>query len=313
MPPFGKNHILAEELMKKFGHVLVLMLLLCGIVAGCGEEKNNAAILRIATKPMTEQLILGEMLSLLIEEKMGVKAELVKGIGGGTANIHPALLQGQFDLYPEYTGTAWSYVLKKEDLLDDAELLQELRKEYARQFELEWVGMYGFNNTYGLLLHKDIAEKHSIRTFSDLASQSNSLVFGAEYDFYEREDGYDALCETYGYVFKNRVDLDIGLKYPAFAGRKVDVMNIFTTDGQLPGSGGVVLVDDKHFYRTYYCGTVVRKDALKKYPGLKETLLLMNNILRDDDMAALNHQVEEQKLGEREVARKFLQSKNLIP
>lgn len=79
---------------------------------------------------MTEQFILGEMLKILIEEKTDLKVELTKGIGGGTANIQPALIKGDFDMYPEYTGTAWSYVLKKTDIPDDNTLLTELLQEY---------------------------------------------------------------------------------------------------------------------------------------------------------------------------------------
>ena len=116
--------------------------------------------------------------------------------------------------------------------------------------------MYGFNNTYGLAIRKEIAEKYDIKTYSDLSAIASQLTFGAEYDF-EREDGYDALCKTYNYQFKATMDMDIGLKYQAINQGQVDVMTIFTTDGQLSNDQIVVLEDDQHFYPSYLCGNVV--------------------------------------------------------
>ena len=278
------------------------------VISGLGKSGT----IRIATKPMTEQFILGEMLALLIEEKTGLKVEITKGIGGGTANIHPAILKGEFDLYPEYTGTAWNYVLKETHFPDDKALYDALVQQYRDRFRLEWVGMYGFNNTYGLALRREIAEKYGIETYSQLASLSADLRFGGEYDFFEREDGYDALCKEYGYAFGKRMDLDIGLKYGAITDGQVDVMNIFTTDGQLRAAPVRVLRDDRKFYRTYYCGTVVHADVLHDYPELRDVLMMMDGLISEGDMALLNYVVEKEKRSEREVAREFLQMKKLI-
>lgn len=273
----------------------------------------SAGTVRIATKPMSEQFILGEMLAQLIEAHTPLKATITKGIGGGTANIHPALLKGEFDLYPEYTGTAWSYVLKKKEIPDERALFDELQQEYRDQFKLEWLGLYGFNNTFGVAMRRDLAQEHNVGAISQLAPLSKDLIFGAEYDFYEREDGYDALCKAYGLDFKRHVDMNIGLKYPALANRKIDVMNVFTTDGQLGASQAELLTDDKHFYQTYYCGTVVREAALQAHPDLRGALLKMENILTEQDMARLNHEVEANGREDKEVAREFLAAKGLLP
>ena len=92
------------------------------------------------------------MLSILIQENTDLNVEITKGVGGGTSNIHPALIKGDFDLYPEYTGTAWNNILKKTEYPDDETLWNALTDEYDTQFGLKWVGMYGFNNTYTLAL-----------------------------------------------------------------------------------------------------------------------------------------------------------------
>lgn len=289
--------------------IIVIVLLVVSFLSGCGKKQDT---IKIATKPMTEQFILSEMLSILIEENTDLKVEITKGIGGGTGNIHPALIKGDFHMYPEYTGTAWSYVLKKEEIPDSDILYKELQKEYEEKYDLKWVGAYGFNNTFGLGISKEVADKYSIKTYSDLAKYSSELNFGAEYDFYEREDGFDALCSTYGLKFKEHLDLDIGLKYEAIKSKKVDVINIFTTDGQLSVSDMIVLQDDKNFFPSYYCGTVVRKDILQKHSELEEMLMTMDGIISESEMAKLNYEVEGNGKDERTVAREFLISKGLI-
>lgn len=282
-------------------------------IAGCTKQTGkNVDTIKIATKPMSEQFILSEMLKLLIEENTDINVEITKGVGGGTSNIHPALIKGEFDLYPEYTGTAWSFVLKKKEIPDEDSLYKELCKQYKEKYNLEWSGLYGFNNTFGLVVRKDIAKKYNIKTYSDLSKYSSELNFGAEYDFYEREDGYDALCNTYNLKFKNVTDLDIGLKYNAINSKEIDVMNVFTTDGQLSVSDVVLLKDDKNFYETYYCGTVIRGEILEKYPELENILMKMNNLISSSEMAKMNYKLENENKSESQVAKEFLQEKGLI-
>lgn len=273
---------------------------------------SHDGVIKIATKPMTEQYILGEMMDTLIEEEMDLKVEITQGVGGGTANIQPALEKGEFDLYPEYTGTAWSNVLKKQGVYNES-MFEELTNAYKDEYKFSWVGMYGFNNTYGLAVRKNIADKYNLVTYSDLAKVSDELVFGAEYDFYEREDGFNSLCNAYGYAFKKEIDLDIGLKYKAINSGEIDVMNIFTTDGQLAVSDVTILIDDKNFYPSYKAGTVVRDEVLDRYPKLMVVLQKMEGIFSDEDMARLNYEVETKGREPRDVATEYLKEKGLIP
>lgn len=292
---------------------MVIGLSLIGIMSftlgGCLKEKET---IKIATKPMTEQFILSEMLKIIIEKDTELNVEITKGIGGGTSNIHPAMVKGDFDMYPEYTGTGWSFVLKEDKIPSDEELFKELNKKYEENYNLKWVGLYGFNNTFGLVVRKDIAEKYNIKTYSDLAKYSKELTFGAEYDFYEREDGYKGLCNAYGLKFKKAIDLDIGLKHKAINEKKIDVMNVFTTDGQLTTSDVILLKDDKQFYNTYYCGTIVREETLKKYPELEKVLMKMDGIINEEEMAKLNYEVEGNGKDEKTVAEEFLKEKGII-
>ena len=289
--------------------ILGLFIIIFGVYFSLNSKKDKT--INIATKPMTEGYILGQMLTELIEQDTDLKVNMTTGVGGGTSNIHPAMLKGEFDLYPEYTGTSWEAVLKKEGSYDESKF-DELQKEYKEKYNLEYVNLYGFNNTYGLAVNKDIAEKYNLKTYSDLAAVSNNLILGAEYDFFEREDGYKELQKVYNVDFKKKIDMDIGLKYQAMKDKKIDVMVIFTTDGQLAISDVVVLEDDKKMYPSYRAGTVVRSEILSKYPELKPVLEKLNNILDDKTMADLNYQVESEGKKPEDVAREYLQEKGLL-
>lgn len=291
------------------GIIFVIISLLIGSVF-IGSPKKDT--IKIATKPMTEQFIVSEMLAILIEENTDLNVEITKGIGGGTSNIQPALLKGDFDLYPEYTGTAWSFVLKEKEIPDPDTLYRKLVTDYEKKYELSWVGLYGFNNTFALAVRKETAEKYNLKTYSDLAKISQQLNYGAEPDFFEREDGYNALCSTYGFNFKKNTDLDIGLKYKALNAQEIDVINVFTTDAQLIDSNIVVLEDDKTFFENYYCGTVVRMETLEEHPQLKNVLLLMENLITNKDMASLNFEVETNGRSEHDAAMDFLMQKGLL-
>ena len=289
--------------------ILGLFIVIFGAYFSLNSKKDKT--INIATKPMTEGYILGQILTELIEQDTDLKVNITNGVGGGTSNIHPAIVKGEFDLYPEYTGTSWEAVLKKEDSYDESKF-DELQKEYKEKYNLEYVNLYGFNNTYGLAVNKDIAEKYNLKTYSDLAKVSNNLIFGAEYDFFEREDGYKELQKVYNMNFKKQIDMDIGLKYQAMKDKKIDVMVIFTTDGQLAISDVVVLEDDKKMYPSYRAGTVVRSEILSEYPELKPVLEKLNNILDDKTMADLNYQVESEGKKPEDVAREYLQEKGLL-
>ncbi len=303
---------LSRENINKINLTFQIAIILVVVIFIGFLGSKNISTIKIATKPMTEQYILGEMMKLLIEEKSNLKVELTKGVAGGTAKIHPAIINNKFDMYFEYTGTSWLYVLKKEPLSNDSKLYEELQKIYLEKFDLSWVGLYGFNNSYGLAVKNDIAEKYKLETYSDLSKVADKLVFGAETDFFEREDGFIALTDAYNFNFKDTKDLKIEKKYDALNDDIVDVINIFTTDGELSDSKFKILKDDKRFYQTYFCGNVIRNDTLKSHPELFEILMLMNDIISDEDMTKMNYLVESGQKQDFEVAREFLKSNGLI-
>lgn len=299
--------------MKKRTLIILTAVLLLTLIGSLGCSKKSEKTIHMATDTTAEESVISEMVKEIIEDKTDLKVEITKGISGGTGNIHPAMVKGDFDMYPEYTGTAWMYVLKRTDLLHDNEaLFKELKKEYKEQFDFDWIGLYGFNNSYGLMIQPEIAKEYNINTYSDLAKYADQLVFGAEYDFFEREDGYDGLCSAYNMNFKNYIDMNFALKYDALHAKEVDVIVIFTTDGKLASADGKVLVDDLNFFPKYLCGTVIRGEVLKQYPELHDPLMLMDGLISDEEMTELNYKTEVLNLEEREVALDYLKEKKIL-
>ena len=300
-PASGKKR--GSKTWKKGAAVLLTAVLSTGALAGCGQSGQT---IHMATKPMTEQYIMGSMMKTLIEQDTDLTVEVTEGVGGGTANIHPAMEEGEFDFYPEYTGSAWNAVLKEESVYDES-MFDQLQAGYD-EMDMTWTGMLGFNNTYGLVVDSSIAQQYNLKTYSDLAAVADQLVFGAEYDFFEREDGYDALCDTYGLKFKDTMDLE----YDALSQKEIDVMNIFTTDGQLSAADAVVLENDKGLYPSYVCGFVVRNEVLEEHPELQQVFDKVENLITDAEMAEMNYQVETEGQEPEDVANAFLQEKGLL-
>lgn len=289
-------------------------LVACGVAAACavlpGLLATPSATIHVATKPMTEQYIMGNMLKDLIEQDTNLKVDITQGVGGGTSNIEPAMESGDFDIYPEYTGTGWAMVLKNEGAYTEDEF-DQLQAGYAEK-GLSWVGMYGFGNTYGIAVRRDVAEKYGLKTYSDLAKVAGQLRLGAEADFFEREDGYDALCQACGMQFGSTMQLDIGLKYDALEQGSVDALVIFTTDGKLSQADATVLEDDKHFFPSYECGNVVRNQVLDEHPELRGVLEKLDGTITESDMAQMNYEVEEEGKDPEDVAAEYLRGKGLL-
>jgi osmoprotectant transport system permease protein len=305
-----QKHSRKAKRQNKVMGITALILAGCLIIIAAVSQRQSNKTIHIATKPMTEQYVLGEMLDILIEQDTDLNVELTQGVGGGTSNIEPAMEKGEFDLYPEYTGTAWNAVLKKDSVYTEDQF-DELRSEY-KDMGMTWTCMYGFENTYGLVVRKEIADQYNIETYSDLKNIASGLTFGAEYDFYEREDGYNALCNAYGFKFGKTMDLDIGLKYQALKEKQIDVMVVFTTDGQLSAADAVVLTDDQDFFPSYLCGNVVRSEVLENYPELQNVFDKLTGQIQNEDMVEMNYEVEVGRKEPRDVAKAFLKKCGLI-
>lgn len=196
---------------KVWACIIIVCILIGGYVA---YEQNPANTIHIASKSYTEEYITGELLKQVIEAHTDLNVELTSGVAGGSGTIHSGMESGDFDLYPEYTGVAWLSILHKNSTYDETQF-DDLNSYYEDNYNMTWYNKYGFEDTYGIGVTKEVADKYNLKTYSDLAKVSNQLSFGAESDFFAREDGYDAICDAYGMNFKDTMDLDVSIKYDA--------------------------------------------------------------------------------------------------
>jgi len=295
----------------KYSGIAILSCFIVLIIVKRPVNADNKEIV-VASKPTAEQYILGEIISRMIEINSDIRVIRKFGIGGGTSNIHPAMLAGKIDIYPEYTGTAWLFVLKEPQIYHPDSLYFALKKIYAEKFRLNWVCRLGFNNTFTLALPETLAQKENIRTFSELAAKSNQFTFGAEFDFFEREDGFQGLTKVYPFNFKKVVELDVNLKFQALENHTVEVVNAFSTDSRIRKMNLRVLKDDRHFFPAYQAGIVIRNETQQKYPELDGLFERLNGLIDDATMLQLNYEVEIEKKSPNEAAQTFLESHDLI-
>ncbi|WP_258359948.1 glycine betaine ABC transporter substrate-binding protein [Moorella sulfitireducens] len=296
--------------LRKLIALITSLALLLFAAAGCGGTGAKGTVV-VGSKDFTENIILGEMMAQLIEAHTDLKVERKLNLGGTLVNFN-ALKKGELDLYADYTGTGLVAILKMDVINDPQEAYDTVQKEYNEQFKLKWLKPFGFNNTYALAVPEEVAERHNLQKISDLKSVAGEMVFGAEQEFFNRPDGYDGLIAAYGLNFKSARQMETGLKYEAIGNKMVDVIDAFSTDGQLITYNLKILEDDKHFFPPYFAAPLVRMDTLEKYPQLEEVLNKLAGQLDDDEMRQLNYQVDEEKKEVAQVARDFLLKKGLI-
>ncbi|WP_242985435.1 glycine betaine ABC transporter substrate-binding protein [Vallitalea okinawensis] len=289
----------------------IVISLIIGIIVGftmqTSPDENTVVV---GAQNFTEQYILGEMLALLIEEYTDLNVE--KKFGYSIEDVHQPFMEGEIDMYPEYTGTAWGGILEEPLIYQPDILYQEVKKVYEEDFNALWLDRYGFNNTYGLGMKEAQATEEGIYTYSDLALKSRPLTLGAERSFYLLQDAYPGLVEKYGFQFKDEKVLDIDKKYEALETGEVDVIDVFSTDGDLEQYNILLLIDDQNYFPPYEAATVIRMDILEEHPELEEILNKLGGQINNEEMAHLNYLVENSGMSPEEVARLYLTSKNLI-
>lgn len=288
--------------------VAVLVLLLISALAGCSSSNT----ITIGSKDFSENIVLGEMFAQLIEAKTDLKVVRKLNMGGTFVNFE-AIKNGQIDLYPEYTGTALTAQLKMDVINDADETYRIVSEEFEKQFNIKWLKPLGFNNTYTLAVTNEVFEKYGVETFSELAAISENLIFGAEHEFFDRQDGYDGLVETYGMKFKGEPKkMNVSLKYQAMGSGDIDVTDAFATDGQIKQYNLKILKDDKNFFPPYYAAPIIRKEVLEKYPELEEILNSLSGLIDDETMMEINYKIDVENQDVKKVAADFLKEKGLI-
>jgi len=273
------------------------------LLASCRGERRS---LRVGSKNFSESVLLGEIVAQALEAR-GVKVDRRLNLGG-TFVCHRAMVAGELDLYPEYTGTAFTAILQQKPINDTPEVRQRVAREYEKRWHLQWSAPLGFENTFALVVRGDLARRLNLRKISDLAAHPE-LRPGFGYEFVEREDGYKGLARAYGLHFQQPpAEMDLGLLYPALSGGKVDVVAGNSTDGLIDAIGGVVLEDDRHYFPPYEAAYVVRGAIWQGNAVVRDVLERLGGRLPAARMRALNARIDRDKKRPEDVAREFLTS-----
>ncbi len=277
------------------------------LLASC----SGGATVTVGSKDYSENILLGELMAQLIEAKTDLKVNRKLNLGGTFVNFN-AIQNKQIDIYPEYTGTALTAELKMDVIADPAESYRTVSEEMAKRWDIIWLEPFGFNNTYTLAVTADVQQRYNLKTYSDLVAVAPQLVFGAEHEFFDRQDGFDGLVAHYGLTFKGEpMKFNTSLKYQAIGRGDMDVTDAFSTDGPIKQYNLKILEDDKSFFPPYHAAPVVRKEILDKHPEVADVLNLLGGMIDDQTMGELNYLVDVKGEPAEQVASDFLSSLGL--
>jgi len=288
------------------GCVILLSLLLCS----CAPSHSNRIV--IGSKNFTESLMLGELLAQQIEAHTNAKVER-RFYLAGTYICQQAILSGRIDLYPEYTGTALTAILKQKVGSDRAEVYQRVRSEYETRLGLTLGPPLGFNNTFAMEIRGTDARRLGLKTLSQAAAFAPQWRPGFGYEFMERPDGYAGLAAAYGLRFAAppRI-MDLGLLAPALKDHQIDIAAGNATDGLIPVLDLFVLEDDRHYFPPYEAVAVIRQQALQEHPEIAQAMAELRDKISDQEMRQLNYALDGQHRDAKDVAHDFLRSKGLV-
>jgi glycine betaine/choline ABC-type transport system substrate-binding protein len=288
------------------GSVKRLALFVAAVIVVSGCQRTSGTV-RIGSKNFSEQVLLAEIVAQALEAK-GLRVDRRLNLGG-TFVCHKALLAGDLDLYPEYTGTAFTAILSKKPVADPAAVRREVESEYAKRWGLVWSPPLGFENTFALVVRGEDAKRWNLKTISDLKAHESEIRPGFGYEFLEREDGFPGLAKTYGLQFPKRpAQMDLGLLYPALQSHQVDLIAGNSTDGLIAALGAVVLEDDRHYFPPYEAAFVVRGKVWKENAAVSGVLERLGGKISAETMRKLNAQLDRDKRRPEDVAKEFLKT-----
>jgi len=291
--------------------VLVLLVLLGAYgtwrARARGTASATAQRVVVASKDFTESILLAEIVAQSLESR-GVVVERQYELGGNLPQ--DALVAGQIDLYPEYTGTAYTAILRHPPITDPRAVYDQVKREYAEKFKVEVSAPLGFENTFAILVRGADARKLRLKTISDAVPHARSWRAGFGQDFMTRADGYPGFSRAYGLKFADQPrEMDLSLTYIALASNKVDLIAGNSTEGRIAALDFVQLEDDRRYFPPYEAVYLVRQDSLNRVPALREVLSKLANAITTDEMRKLNYEVDANKKAPVEVVREWIKQK----
>jgi len=289
----------------------VLVSALCLSFLSCAPSHSDRIV--IGSKNFTESFILGELFAQEIEARTHLKVER-RFYLAGTYICHQAILAGRIDVYPEYTGTALTAILKQQATGSKQDVYRRVKDEYERRFGLTLGPALGFNDTFAMEIRGEDARRLHITTLSQATAFAPQWRAGFGYEFMERPDGYRGLAANYGLRFAEppRI-MDLGLLARALRDHQIDMAAGNATDGLIPALDLFVLEDDRHYFPPYEAVPVVREQTLQLHPEVARALAELAGKISDREMQQLNYAVDGQHRDVKEVAGQFLRDKKLLP
>jgi osmoprotectant transport system permease protein len=295
--------------------VLILLLIFGSLALGRTlRTRTTHALSRghvtVSSKDFTESALLAEIVAQMLEAR-NIEVDRRLDLAGNLT--HTALLAGQIDLYPEYTGTSFAAILHHQPISDPKAVYDQVKREYAEKFNVEVSPPLGFDNTFAILVRGEDARRLNLKTISQAAPHVPQWRAGFGQDFMSRADGYPGFSRAYGLRFAAPPrEMALDLTYTALASRKVDLIAGNSTDGRIAALDLVQLEDDQHYFPPYEAVFMTRKDALARVPALGEVLQRLAGAISTEEMRGLNYQVDGEKRDKKTVVHEWLKAKGLI-
>lgn len=276
------------------------------------DSQNSAgekARVVVGSKDFTESAILGEIVAQMLQAR-GLTVQRDFELGGNLPQ--DALLAGRIDLYPEYTGTAYTAILKHPPITDPRAVYEQVKKEYSEKFNVVVSEPLGFENTFAILVRGADARRLKLNTISEAVPYARNWRAGFGQDFMSRADGYPGFAKAYGLKFAEQPrEMDLSLTYIALASGKVDLIAGNSTEGRIAALDLVQLEDDRRYFPPYEAVYLVRKDSLSRLAALSEVLAKLAHSISTEETRQLNYEVDANKRSQAEVVREWLKKKGL--
>ena len=280
------------------------------LLPSCSPSHDDRIV--VGSKNFTESFLLAEIMAEQIETHTNLSVER-RFYLAGTYICQQAILAGRIDLYPEYTGTALTAILKQNTSADKQEVYRRVKSEYERRFGLNLGPAFGFNDTFAMEIRGEDARRLNIRTLSQAAAFAPQWRAGFGYEFMERPDGYRGLAATYGLRFADQPRvMDLGLLARALKDHQIDLAAGNTTDGLIPALDLFVLEDDRHYFPPYEAVPVMRRQTIQQHPEVAQVVEELAGTISDQEMQRVNYAVDGQHRDAKEVVHEFLRSKTLL-
>jgi len=238
--------------------------------SGSRNSSVNSERVVVGSKDFTESAILGEIVAQMLEAR-GVTVVRNFELGGNLP--HDAILGGKIDIYPEYTGTAFTAILKHAPVTDPRIVYDQVKKDYADKFNVAVSAPLGFDNTFAILVRGADARRLKLKTISEAAAHARNFRAGFGQDFMSRADGYPGFVKAYGLTFADQPrEMDLSLTYIALSTGQVDLIAGNSTEGRIAAMDLVQLEDDRHYFPPYEAVYLVRSDSLARVEALRDVL-----------------------------------------